>query len=123
MIALPPFWQLVALLATHWVGDFVLQTNFQASNKNKRLDALSLHVATYTATLFVAAVILFGLMSAITFVVVNAALHFVTDYITSRISSKLWAKQDWHRFFVTIGFDQLIHQATLAFTLWVMVAR
>jgi hypothetical protein len=51
------------------------------------------------------------------------ALHFVTDYITSRISSKLWAKQDWHRFFVTIGFDQLIHQATLAFTLWVMVAR
>ena len=58
MIALPPFWQLVALLATHWVGDFVLQTNFQASNKNKRLDALSLHVATYTATLFVAAVIL-----------------------------------------------------------------
>ena len=66
-----------------------------------------------------AAVILFGLMSAITFVVVNAALHFVTDYITSRISSKLWAKQDWHRFFATIGFDQLIHQATLAFTLWV----
>jgi hypothetical protein len=123
MIALPPFWQLVALLAAHWVGDFVLQTNFQASNKNKRLDALSLHVATYTATLFVAAVILFGLMSAITFVVVNAALHFVTDYITSRISSKLWAKQDWHRFFATIGFDQLIHQATLAFTLWVMVTR
>jgi len=117
MIALPPFWQLVALLATHWVGDFVLQTNFQASNKNKRLDALSLHVATYTATLFVAAVILFGLMSAITFVVVNAALHFVTDYI------KLWAKQDWHRFFATIGFDQLIHQATLAFTLWVMVTQ
>jgi hypothetical protein len=121
MIALPPFWQLVALLATHWVGD--LQTNFQASNKNKRLDALSLHVATYSATLFAVAVILFGLMPAITFAVVNAALHFMTDYITSRISSKLWAKQDWHRFFVTIGFDQLIHQATLAFTLWVMVAR
>jgi Protein of unknown function (DUF3307) len=69
MIALPPFWQLVALLATHWVGDFVLQTNFQASNKNKRLDALSLHVATYTATLFVAAAILFGLMPASTFAV------------------------------------------------------
>ena len=62
-------------------------------------------------------------MPAITFTVVNAALHFVTDYITSRITSKLWAKQDWHRFFVTIGFDHLIHQATLAFTLWVMVAR
>ena len=123
MIALPPFWQFVALLATHWVGDFVLQTNFQASNKNKRLDALSLHVATYSATLFAVAVILFGLMPAITFAVVNAALHFVTDYITSRVSSKLWAEQNLHHFFVLIGFDQLIHQATLASTLWIMMAH
>ena len=120
MITLPPFWQLVVLLATHWVGDFVLQTNFQASNKNKRLDALSLHVATYTATLFLAAIILFGVMVAVIFAVVNGALHFVTDYITSRVSSKLWAEQNWHRFFVTIGFDQLIHQATLASTLWII---
>ena len=123
MIALPPFWQLVALLATHWVGDFVLQTNFQASNKNRRLDALSLHVATYTATLFLAAIILFGVMVAVIFAAVNGALHFVTDYITSRASSKLWAEQNWHRFFVTIGFDQLIHQATLASTLWIMVKQ
>ena len=94
---------------------------FQASNKNKRLDALSLHVATYTATLFLAAVILFGVMVAVIFAVVNGTLHFVTDYITSRVSSKLWAEQNWHRFFVTIGFDQLIHQATLASTLWIMV--
>jgi hypothetical protein len=56
-----------------------------------------------------------GLVPAIIFAVVNAALHFVTDCITSRISSNFWAAQDWH--------DQLIHQATLAFTLWVMVTR
>ena len=123
MIALPPFWQLVVLLATHWVGDFVLQTNFQASNKNKRLDALSRHVATYTATLFVVAAILFGWMLAITFAAVNGALHFATDYITSRATSKLWAEQDWHRFFVMIGFDQLIHQVTLASTLWIMLTQ
>ena len=123
MIALPPLWQLVVLLATHWVGNFVLQTNFQASNKNKRLDALSLHVATYTATLFVAAAILFGWMLAITFAAVNGALHFVTDYVTSRAKSKLWAEQNWHRFFVMIGFDQLIHQVTLASTLWIMVTQ
>jgi len=121
MIALPPFWQLVVLLATHWVGDFVLQTNFQASNKSKRLDVLSLHVATYTATLFVVAAVLFGWMLAITFAAVNGALHFATDYTTSRVTSKLWAEQNWHRFFVMIGFDQLIHQATLASTLWIMV--
>jgi hypothetical protein len=121
MIALPPFWQLVALLAAHWLGDFVLQTDFQASNKSKRLDALALHVATYTVTLFVAAVILFGVMTAVIFAVINGALHFVTDYITSRASSRLWEEQNWHAFFVVIGFDQLIHQATLASTLWIMV--
>ena len=123
MIALPPFWQFVALLATHWVGDFVLQTNFQASNKSKRLDALSLHVATYTLTLFIAAIILLGVTAAVIFAAINGALHFATDYITSRASSKLWEKQSWHRFFVMIGFDQLIHQATLASTLWIMVTR
>ncbi len=123
MIALPPFWQLVALLATHWVGDFVLQTNFQASNKSKRLDALSLHVATYTATLSVAAIVLFGGMAGAIFAAINGAFHFATDYITSRASSKLWEEQNWHRFFVMIGFDQLIHQATLASTLWVMVTQ
>ena len=92
MIALPPFWQLVVLLATHWVGDFVFQTDFQALNKSKRLDVLSLHVATYTATLFVAAAILFGRMLAITFTAVNGALHFTTDYFTSRVASKFWAE-------------------------------
>ncbi len=123
MIALPPFWQLVALLATHWVGDFVLQTNFQASNKSKRLDALSLHVATYTATLFVAAIVLFGGMAGTIFAAINGALHFATDYITSRASSKLWEQQNWPRFLVMIGFDQLIHQATLASTLWLLVTQ
>jgi flagellar biosynthesis protein FlhB len=123
MIALPPFWQLVALLATHWVGDFVLQTNFQASNKSKRLDALSLHVATYTVTLFVAAIILFGVMTAVIFAAINGALHFATDSLTSRASSKLWEEQNWHRFFVMIGFDQLIHQVTLASTLWGLVTQ
>jgi len=115
MIALPPLWQFVALLTVHWLADFVVQTHWQASNKSKDNVALGKHVGTYTATLAVASVVLFGATAATAlFVVVNGVLHFGTDYFTSRASSKLYAKQDWHNFFVVIGFDQLIHQVTLA---------
>jgi hypothetical protein len=38
------------------------------------------------------------------------------------MQQSLWEEQNWH-FFVMIGFDQLIHQATLASTVWIMVTR
>jgi hypothetical protein len=41
----------------------------------------------------------------------------VTDYCTSRVSSRLYATQDWHRFFIVVGFDQVIHQVSLAATM------
>lgn len=117
-----PIWQYVLLLAVHWVADFVLQTHWQASNKSKRLDALAKHVGVYTLTLAVGSAIVFGQSSGwVYFVLANGILHFTTDFFTSKWSSKLYAKQDWHNFFVVIGFDQLIHQATIAITLWWLI--
>jgi formate/nitrite transporter FocA (FNT family) len=114
-------WQFVALLVTHWVADFVLQTHWQASNKSKDNVALFRHVLIYTACLGAASALLFGVaLPWMSFVLSNFALHIVTDYFTSRASSKLWAKQDWHNFFVVVGFDQLIHQVTLAITMVLM---
>ena len=114
----------LALLAVHWFADFVLQTHWQASNKSKRLDALVGHVFVYTSVLGLASFFLFA-ADAISatyklwfwFVLLNGALHFATDYFTSRISSRFYAKQDWHNFFVVIGFDQLFHQLALAWTM------
>lgn len=121
-------WLFLALLTVHWFADFVLQTHWQATNKSKRNDALLAHVVTYTAVLGFAstavAIILrpgSGLFVPVMFTLGNGVLHFATDYVTSRASSKLYAKQDWHNFFVVIGFDQLIHQTTLAITLWLAV--
>ena len=108
-------WQFVALLAVHWLADFVLQTHWQASNKSKDHWALLYHVNTYTLVLMVASLLLFG-VQGVAFALVNGALHLITDYFTSRWSSRLWAKQEWHTFFVVIGIDQLIHQVTLAAT-------
>jgi hypothetical protein len=107
------------LLAVHWVADFVCQTHWQAQNKSKRNDALALHVLTYTAILALAAAAMLGPENGrwVAFAGLNGALHFATDWCTSRWSSRLYAKQDWHNFFVVIGLDQLIHQGTLAVTM------
>lgn len=112
----------LALLAVHWFADFVLQTHWQAQNKSKRIDALARHVAVYTLALAVASSPFIGALWA-PFVIVNGVLHFVTDFFTSRWSARLYAKQDRHNFFVVIGLDQLIHQATLAVTLWAFFYR
>lgn len=124
MISVPQLWAYLALLATHWVGDFVLQTNWQASNKSKSNAALSQHVLFYTGCLGATSAILFGpSLLWLLFTGGNGLLHFGTDYCTSRWSSRLFAKQDWRKFFVVIGFDQLIHQITLAVTMWLVFYR
>lgn len=118
-------WQFVGLLAIHWLADFVCQTHWQASNKSKSLNALARHVASYTAVLFVGATLLLGASQAVAlFILVNGILHFATDFFTSKWSSHLYARQDWHNFFVVIGLDQFIHQVTLAATFaWLVAGR
>lgn len=122
-------YQFLALLAVHWVADFVLQTHWQASNKSKNNEALARHVGVYTLVLFFATPFIFpGTIWIaklwLAFVFLNGALHFGTDYFTSRWTSKLYAKEDWHNFFVVVGIDQLIHQFTLALTaIWLFGVR
>jgi Protein of unknown function (DUF3307) len=91
-------WQLVGLLAVHWFADFVLQTPWQASNKSKSNYALLCHVATYTLILAGWTIGAFGglgatLTAIAAFVLANGALHFVTDWCTSRITSRLFIAQ------------------------------
>ena len=90
----------VALLAlieiAHWVGDFLLQTDYMALNKSKSWRALGIHTT-------VVAVVLCGAVGGwaawhawvdtfpvALFVGVNWAAHFVTDAVTSRVNAKLW---------------------------------
>ena len=40
-------------------------------------------------------------------------IHFPVDYVTSRLNSKLYQAGKNHEFFVSIGFDQWIHFATI----------
>jgi len=98
-----------AVLFLHFVGDFILQTDRMALNKSKSNTWLTAHIGAYSILI----TIVFGPVYA----AVNAILHFCTDYVTSRITSYLWKKEERHWFFVTIGADQLIHALCLLWTL------
>jgi hypothetical protein len=129
------------LLTAHFVGDFLLQSDWTAGNKSRRWDALALHGALYSACF---------LPWGIAFAVATFALHFAQDAVTSRVTSKLWffrmepgiwsqaeytvpkhgreLVNPWtpivgprrHWFFVAIGADQLLH-FWLLYATWLVV--
>lgn len=110
------------LIFFHWLADFVFQSDWMAKNKSKSWKALSMHTGAYTFFLY-AGMSPFALSykSAIVYVLVNGSAHFIVDAVTSRITSKLYAKGDVHNFFVVVGLDQAIHMATLIATLPLLV--
>lgn len=109
---------LVHIFNLHWIGDFLLQTRWMAENKSKDWGALAAHVACLTTVLIVGMFALELHMPAFdpfrlgAFVLSNGVLHFATDAITSRITSRAWSKGNAKHFFDTIGFDQFVHMTT-----------
>ena len=107
---------IIALAWVHYVADFQLQSDYMAKNKSKSNTVLLAHCAVYAACMFV-----FGIY----FGLVNFALHFATDWCTSRWSSRIYKKSlsdpsQVHWFFCVIGFDQAIHITTLVLTfMWI----
>ncbi len=130
--ALMPISAVLTIVLAHYVSDFMCQTSWMAKNKSKSNNALLSHVGVYSIVLFIVCYLIelcfylfdhkntliqnfndLGLLGV--WVLINGTLHFVTDYFTSRKTSKLFAK-DWHRFFEVVGFDQLIHYFCLFYT-------
>ena len=99
----------IFLLILHFLGDFVLQSDWMAINKSKNWIALGIHCTVYS--------LVFAPFYGLTFAGITFATHFITDALTSRLTSKLFQAGERHWFFVAIGGDQLIHAITLALTL------
>lgn len=113
------YWAVVALIVVHFVADFVLQSDTMAKNKSKSSKWLGIHILCYMGPLLLFCFSL-GWIGGLLFTLVNGAAHFATDYVTSRITSRLWAKGDVHNFFVVIGLDQSFHMITLVTSyLWI----
>ena len=122
-------WVVTWLLVTHFVGDFLLQSNWMALNKSKNATALVSHTTIYS---------LCFLWAGWEFAFVTWWFHTLTDAFTSQLTSKLWfvdlqsrgtdmgwspypyyagvdgVKRFW--FWRVIGLDQLLHGVTLIWT-------
>jgi len=112
----------LSIILAHWISDFVFQSDWMARNKSKSNRALLAHVLVYTASIAVILALLpsglltHGLYVYVRWVLINGALHFATDYVTSRITSRLYAENRIHDFFVVVGFDQMMHYMLLLTT-------
>lgn len=114
------FEQVGMILLVHWVADFVCQTDKMARGKSKSNKMLFLHVAAY-CTVLLAVIPVFelrysvldSLLIGIGWSLVNGVLHFCTDWVTSRVTSRLWEQGKVHEFFVVVGLDQYLHAIAL----------
>jgi len=101
-------------IVAHYVGDFILQSREIATKKSSSILALSIHVAIYAATLLAFSFLVdFTFHQRAVFVIYNGLLHFIVDYISSRITTKAWNNGNMEKFWDTIGADQFAHIYTL----------
>ena len=112
---------IIYILFIHWIADFIAQTDYIAKNKSKSIKVLSEHIIVYFLILYIASIPLFGIKVAFSFAFINSVLHFCIDYVTSRIVSYYFNKNDTHNAFVVIGFDQFLHVSILLISAKVML--
>lgn len=117
MMMLWPLAAFLYVLAVHYIADFLCQTSWMARRKATCTWALTVHVGVYTTVLLCGSLIVFEPWFAIVFAGINGVVHGWVDAITSKVTAWAHARGHERTFFNVIGFDQLLHQATLAITL------
>lgn len=124
----------IAIFLSHFIGDFVLQSDKMSKQKSKDIKVLLIHVLILTCSILVG-LLLFVFAPAVingfskklnlffiivSYSITNGLFHLLIDYFTSKWTSKLWGEGKVHEFFVVIGFDQFLHALCylLFFTRW-----
>jgi len=111
------------LIWAHCFADFFMQTDQQAKNKSSSNYWLARHIVSYMFWMWLALrfsqifVGPYSVGATSAYVLVNGLAHFATDYITSRITKRLWAEKQVHNFFAVIGVDQSLHLTVLVATM------
>lgn len=118
------------ILLAHYLSDFVAQTDWMATQKSTSNKALAIHIAAYSSTMLgvmYLCMLAFGfysipLIALLSWVALNGAMHFGTDYVSSRMSKRAYESGNLRRFWAIIGADQLVHLVTL-FATWGLLTR
>lgn len=113
----------ILILIIHFISDFLCQSREMANKKSKSLYWLSIHVCTYSLVTSLLWVLFFVISKNLNIGVVMGQIliitfitHWVTDLITSKLTTYYYSKNNHFAFFGVIGFDQLIHTITLLLT-------
>lgn len=109
-------YDVLVILFLHLVCDFFLQSREMANNKSKSIYWLSAHVLTYCVPWLLILSFFFEFSLAIKFVVITFVGHFITDYITSKLTTHYYEKKKIGMFFNIIGIDQFLHYIQLLVT-------
>lgn len=110
------------ILLVHFIADFVFQTHEQSVKKSKSFKWLMYHTLTYSVITFMGWSMYImhskGFRLGFYLFLITLITHTLTDYFTSRWTSRLWKEEKVHDFFVVIGFDQMLHYIQLFATYW-----
>jgi hypothetical protein len=101
------------LLFSHFIGDFLCQTNWMATTKSRNIWALLIHCTVYTVVILLYSCL--QLENWFVFSITQGSLHFLIDFITSKLTTYFWHKSRYRLFFNTIGLDQLLHTFCLLY--------
>lgn len=120
-----------SLIIIHFLADVILQKGEWAIGKSKNWKDLLSHTFTYSVVWLIPIMFLFPayesginyFINSILFCLITFICHTITDYFTSRWSSREYEKKNFGTsiprgfdYFVILFFDQILHYAQLFLT-------
>lgn len=118
--------EIFSIFIIHWIADFIFQDEKWALGKSKNWKDLLAHTFMYSFIWLIFGLIIVNNINVLYFFLITFMLHTITDYFTSRIVSKKFAKQEYGSAipnigaFSWIGFDQVLHYLQLFGTYWLL---
>jgi len=113
------FTLLLLLFIKHWIADFVIQSEWQVSQKGTYLAAGGLLHAGIHGVLTALVLMFFIpiLYTAVIMGLLDMLIHYHTDYVKARFGTK---DPNTQMFWIQLGLDQLCHSAFYIWLVWIL---